>query len=342
MRALLFGAGEGTRQFLRACPAARRIEIVGIVDNDRAKWGSVLGGDYTVESPERIRQTDWDRIIVTPYLHHEIMEQLQKEYGIERDQMLKPGDLIVPEQANLGTVGLDCDYDKCYEMNELVPDKVIPSNKMEEFYLKRNHRIMNKWWHYFEIYDTFLHKYADSDVRFLEIGVFRGGSMQMWRDYFGEKATIVGIDIDESCRQFEEGNVHICIGSQADPAFLREVSGKWGPFDAVLDDGSHMMEHQILTFETLFPLLKEGGVYLCEDCQCCYSPRYGGGYLKKDSFIEYSKNFADCVNSQFVEFEKADRLPSYAQYVKACHYYDSMVVVEKKRRGYSFFTEFGR
>ena len=69
--------------------------------------------------------------------------------------MLKPGDLIVPEQANLGTVGLDCDYDKCYEMNELVPDKVIPSNKMEEFYLKRNHRIMNKWWHYFEIYDTF-------------------------------------------------------------------------------------------------------------------------------------------------------------------------------------------
>ena len=99
----------------------------------------------------------------------------------------------------------------------------------------------------------------------------------MWRDYFGEKATIVGIDIDESCRQFEEGNVHICIGSQADPAFLREVSGKWGPFDAVLDDGSHMMEHQILTFETLFPLLKEGGVYLCEDCQCCYSPRYGEG-----------------------------------------------------------------
>ena len=79
MRALLFGAGAGTRQFLRACPAARRIEIVGIVDNDRAKWGSVLEGDYTVESPERIRKTDWDRIIVTPYLHHEIMEQLQKE-----------------------------------------------------------------------------------------------------------------------------------------------------------------------------------------------------------------------------------------------------------------------
>ena len=61
----------------------------------------------------------------------------------------------------------------------------------------KSHRIMNKWWHYFEIYETFLHRYANSEVRFLEIGVFRGGSMQMWRDYFGEKATIVGIDIDD-------------------------------------------------------------------------------------------------------------------------------------------------
>lgn len=68
----------------------------------------------------------------------------------------------------------------------------------------------------------------------------------------------------------------------------------------------------------------------------------GGGYLKKDSFIEYSKNLADCVNSQFIDSEKADRLPPYAEYVKACHYYDSIVVVEKKHRGYSFLTELGK
>mgnify|MGYP001089329474 FL=1 len=120
--------------------------------------------------------------------------------------------MIVPAEANLGTVRLNCDYDECYEVSELLTDKVICSNRMEEFYLKKSHRVMNKWWHYFEIYETFLNRYANSGVRFLEIGVFRGGSMQMWRDYFGEKATIVGIDIDENCKQYEEGNVHICIG----------------------------------------------------------------------------------------------------------------------------------
>mgnify|MGYP007040737201 FL=1 len=103
-----------------------------------------------------------------------------------------------------------------------------------------------------------------------------------------------------------------------------------------------MMEHQKVTFETLFPLLKESGIYMCEDCQCCYSPRYGGGYLEKESFMEYCKNFLDCVNSQFVGLENARQMPSYAEFIKACHFYDSMVVVEKKRRGHSFLTEFAQ
>lgn len=341
MKALIFGAGEATRSFLHLAPAARRIEMTGIVDNDSSKWGKTFEG-YTVESPEVIKNGGWDKIIITPLAHPVIREQLEGEYGIAGEKIIRPGDLIVPGEANLGTVRLNCDYDECYEVSELLPDKVICANRMEEFYLKKSHRIMNKWWHYFEIYETFLNRYANSEVRFLEIGVFRGGSMQMWRDYFGEKATIVGIDIDENCRQYEEGNVHICIGSQADAAFLKEVSEKWGPFDVVLDDGSHIMEHQTITFEALFPLLKEGGVYMCEDCHCCYSARHGGGYLKKESFMEYCKNFLDCVNSQFVGLENARQMPSYAEFIKACHFYDSMVVVEKKRRGYSFLTEFAQ
>lgn len=281
MRGLIFGAGENARKFLESSPAAGRIEIVGIADSDRTKWGSRFGQNYVVEPPEIIKQKSWDRIIVTPYSYHEIMEQLMKEYGIGRERLIGPWDLIVPSEANLGSVRLDCDYDRCYEVNELVPDKIIPSNRMEEFYLKNSHRVMNKWWHYFEIYETFFHRYAGKAVKFLEIGVFRGGSMQMWKDYFGEKATIVGIDIDESCKRFEGDNVHICIGSQADRKFLEEVSGKWGPFDVILDDGSHMMEHQITTFETMFPLLNESGIFMCEDCHCCYSPRYGGRIPEK-------------------------------------------------------------
>lgn len=342
MKILLFGAGENARRFIRLNPASDRVQIVGIVDNVQERWGERFEQRYTIESPEIIRSREWDKIAVTPAAFNIIENQLITEYGIEKNSIIRASDLIVPDKSNLGSIQLKCNSDDCFEVNSLISDKIIPRNKLEEFYFQKPHRVMNKWWHYFEVYHTFFQKYIDSDVRILEIGVYKGGSLQMWKDYFGEKATVVGMDIDAKCKEYEEENIHICIGSQADRDFLVQVSEQWGPFDIILDDGSHVVDHQILTFETLFPLLKEDGLFLCEDCHSSYSARYGGEYRKKDTFIEYSKDFADCVNSQFVNLDKLNSLPFYTDYIKACHYYDSMVVVEKKHRGYSFFTEFGR
>ncbi len=342
MKVLLFGAGENARRFLRHHPAARRLEITAVADNDSARWGEVFEEKYKVVSPKEALEREWDLIAVTPAAYFEMEEQLVSEFGVEKEKIVRASDFLVPALANLGSVRLECDYEGCYVVSGLIPDRVIPGNGLEEFYFKREHRVMNKWWHYFEVYHTFFQKYVGSAVKILEIGVYKGGSMQMWKDYFGEQATIVGMDIDRNCKQYEDGNIHICIGSQADREFLEDVSEKWGPFDIVLDDGSHDVKHQIITFETLFPLLKEGGVYVCEDCQSSYSARYNGGYRKPDTFMEYSKNFADCVNSQYVDLGREKELPAYAEDIKACHYYDSMVVLEKKRRGYSFFTEYGR
>lgn len=339
MKILMFGAGENAKRFLRFSPASDKLDIVGIVDNDSSRWGKVFEEKYTIDSPSAIQSKDWDKIAVTPASFYPIMNQLITEYGIEREKIIRISDFIVPGLSNLGSICLDCDYNGCYETSALIPDKVIPSNKLEQFYFKNKHRIMNKWWHYFDVYQTFFGKYVGKEVKILEIGVYKGGSVQMWKEYFGKNATVVGVDIDERCKAFEEENVHICIGSQADKDFLTNVSEQWGPFDIILDDGSHIMEHQIVTFETLFPLLKEGGVFICEDCHSSYSPRYGGEYKKTDTFIEYSKNFVDYVNSQFINFEAKEKLPSWVDYINACHYYDSMVVIEKKYRGYSFFTE---
>ncbi len=338
MKVVLFGAGENARRFIRLSPAAKRVEIVGIVDNDSAKWGEEFEQLYTIESPAAIRSKEWDKIVVTPAVFFVIKEQLMKEYGIERGRIIRGYDLIIPARANMGSVRVSGVSDECYDINEIVPDQVIPENRLEEFYFKAEHRGVSKWWHYFEVYQTFFQKFVGSDVKILEIGVNMGGSLQMWKDYFGEKATVVGVDINPDCKQFEEENIHICIGSQADRDFLLSVSEQWGPFDIVVDDGSHVSSHQILTFETLFPLLNENGVFICEDCQCCYLPGYGGGY-KKDTFIEYSKGYVDCVNSQYVDLDKIQELPFYKDYIKACHYYDAMVVVEKKHRGYSFYSE---
>ena len=106
---------------------------------------------------------------------------------------------------------------------------------------------VHKWHHYFDIYTRYFERYRDRPITMLEIGVFRGGSLRMWKKYFHPDSTIVGIDVDQSCQAHEiaNQNVFVRIGSQADPAFLVAVNGEFGPFDIILDDGSHKTHHQI-------------------------------------------------------------------------------------------------
>ena len=80
---------------------------------------------------------------------------------------------------------------------------------------------VHKWHHYFDIYTKHFGHYRDRPIKMLEIGVFRGGSLRMWKDYFHPDSTIVGIDIDKTCKDHEiaDRNVFVRIGSQADPGF---------------------------------------------------------------------------------------------------------------------------
>ena len=99
----------------------------------------------------------------------------------------------------------------------------------------------------------------------LEIGVQSDRSIRMWEEFF-PNATIHGIDIDSACRAFEGGRRRIHIGDQGDVPFLEQVVRVAGaPFDIVIDDGSHRVEHQLRTFEYLFPLLSDHGIYVMED-----------------------------------------------------------------------------
>ena len=97
-------------------------------------------------------------------------------------------------------------------------------------------RQIMKWDHYFDIYERHFSAYRGREISMLEIGVAHGGSLQMWHHYFGPQARIVGLDIDERCREFVDTGVTIEIGSQADRPFLARVAREHGPFDIVLDD----------------------------------------------------------------------------------------------------------
>ena len=153
----------------------------------------------------------------------------------------------------------------------------------------------------------------------------------MWRDYFGDQAQIFAIDINPLCKQFENKNTKIFIGSQDDREFLRELKNKVPKFDIVIDDGGHTMRQQIVSFEELYEHVKDDGLYLCEDLHTSYWENYGGGYKKKDSFIEYSKNFIDSINAWHSK-DKNLKVTSFTKATDSLHYYDSVLVIHKRRR----------
>ena len=128
----------------------------------------------------------------------------------------------------------------------------------------------------------------------LEVGVLGGASVRMWQDYF-QKGEIIGADLNEDVRRYADGRISIEIIDQSNPDDLDRLA-KRGPFDLVLDDGSHVWQHQILTFQKLMPILNPGGYYILEDLDTSYGryiPDYKGtGGI---SAAAYLKELADWV-----------------------------------------------
>src|SRR6056297_2923630 len=164
------------------------------------------------------------------------------------------------------------------------PDKAN-MNDLEQFFWFNSGPVVHKWLHYFDIYDRYFSAFRGSPVRFLEIGVSKGGSLDMWRNYFGSEAVIYGIDIDPACAAFDGKSAQVRIGSQDNSEFLRSVVEEMGGLDLVLDDGSHDSVHIRKSLDALFPLLAEGGRYMIEDLHAAYWPRSSGGYRRPVGFF---------------------------------------------------------
>lgn len=144
-------------------------------------------------------------------------------------------------------------------------------------------------------YEKYLPFPRSMPMNILEIGVAVGASLRMWERWFFN-SSITGMDINFTCKRFESPRITVEIGSQADEKFLYHVNMLNGPFDLIVDDGSHQNAHQILTFQTLFPLLKDGGIYVVEDTCTSYWAQFGGGLKKEGTCTEYFKGLIDEVN----------------------------------------------
>ena len=205
-------------------------------------------------------------------------------------------------------------------------------NDLEKYFYKNPGRLIHKWTHYFDAYERHFNRYRNKKVVILEIGVYQGGSLQMWKDYFGAQAEIYGIDLNPTCKKYEEESIKILVGSQSDRVFLQKLKNEIPPIDILIDDGGHTMQQQIITFEELFDHVKSDGVYLCEDIQTSYVLRYGGGHKRKGTFIEYSKTFIDQLHA-YHSTQSSLKVTNFTQQVKSLHYYDSILVIEKGNHG---------
>lgn len=192
------------------------------------------------------------------------------------------------------------------------------------FYSHRD-RLSSKWDHYFNVYDRHLYRFVNKPVTFLEIGISKGGSLQIFKKYFGKNSLIAGIDINPESR-FQEDQIITFTGDQTDTKFLDFVVSEIGTPDIIIDDGSHVQSHVLKTFNHLFPLLSESGVYIVEDCHTSYWPRFEGGLDSHLNFVDIMSRNVHDVNTKWYNLPRVANIKN----LDSIHFYDSMVVFEKK------------
>jgi hypothetical protein len=212
--------------------------------------------------------------------------------------------------------------------------KELSRNPLYAFFAaNRGGRPLDKWAHYFPIYERHLARYRGRPVRVLEIGVYRGGGLDLLRHYLGDEARIVGLDIDEAARLSVGDRYPVEIGDQGDPDVLARLSERHGPFDIVIDDGGHRTRQQIVSVETLFPLLNDDGVYIVEDCHTSYWPEYRDE--GESSFVDWVKTRVDDLHAYHFSTDQKLGDP-WQTHLSGVHAYDSIVVLDKARRSAPF------
>jgi len=167
----------------------------------------------------------------------------------------------------------------------------------------------------------------------LEIGVggytnpnVGGASLRMWRSYF-PNAEVIGIDIVP--KVIDEPRIRFIQCDQSSRDQLEQIAAL-GPYDVIIDDGSHIQQHVVLTFETLYPVLNPGGVYVIEDLATAYTESTGGGPPGTEGTgLSIARMLLDEVNREGIPNADLVLDEQYCD-VGAIHAYASLLFVERR------------
>lgn len=183
-----------------------------------------------------------------------------------------------------------------------------------------------KFKNYFPIYEKLFSKYRGKKITFVEIGVLSGGSLMMWKNYFGKDARIIGVELNPEAKKLENEGFEIYIGNQSDENFWKTFFEKIGKVDIVLDDGGHTNFQQIVTCCSCIPYIKNDGLMVVEDVFHSYGVSYGSkGFFNpsKYSFINFCKKMIDDINFRFPGNKKFKF--SLNKFVYSAEFFESIV-----------------
>jgi hypothetical protein len=220
-------------------------------------------------------------------------------------------------------------------------DAELQSEMIEAF---NDTQQIGKLAHYLPIYESVIDR--TKPIRMLKIGSFYTESVRGWQEYLHPNSHIVGVDSNSKMLKIADSEgIHVRIASEeGSVAFLKEVAAEFGPFDVIVDDGSHTSSHMVDSFRCLFAnFLSDGGVYIVGDVYCDYRKFYRDG---RTSFIDFVRALIDAMHAHYqvttsetnFQVGHPDRIrevsvPAITPILGAIEIYDSLVVVRRATRG---------
>ena len=185
---------------------------------------------------------------------------------------------------------------------------------------------------YLDVYDKYFLPLRCKSINILEIGVRGGNSLRTWKKYF-PKAAIYGIDLDQGCSIHAENRIKIFIGDQADELFINNIVKDGLNFDIIIDDGSHINELTIKSFNILYPFLKYGGLYIIEDLGTSYDDlndvvNLWGNELKanKNRGVDLNNKREDIEKLFLTKIRELDKTKGSIEYI---HFYSQLALIKK-------------
>ena len=216
---------------------------------------------------------------------------------------------------------------------------------------KSSKRYSIKWSNYFEIYENILKKYVNKKITLVEVGVGDGGSLFMWRNFLGNKANIIGIELNPESKKLKKFGFKIFNGDQSNPNFWKNFYKKIGKIDVLIDDGGHTNLQQITTFMESFPFIRKGGLIIIEDTHTSYMNYKGFKNPSKNSFINFSNVLIENIHRRNPMLKK--KMNEFSKKIYSIEYYDSIACIninkkdlktsqnlENNKKLRNFFTDF--